>query len=103
MYNYYIIKFKGKRGSLIKENDETKIGFMFKVSNSSDDKKYDGLMKIRKADVLRNKCFDEWNKYELLQLVELYYQYFNKHRNSDLVWDINEYVISGQYEKDRNE
>ena len=76
---------------------------MFKVSNSSDDKKYDGLMKIRKGDVLRNKCFDEWNKYELLQLVELYYQYFNKHRNSDLVWDINEYVISGQYEKDRNE
>lgn len=75
---------------------------MFKVSNNSEEK-YNNLMQIREASVLRNICFDEWNKYELLQLVELYYQYFNNKKNSDLLWDINEYVVSGQYEKDRNE
>ncbi len=63
---------------------------------------YEKLMKIRDAGILRNECFEKWNKYELLQLIRLYYQYFNEHKNADTIFDINEYVVSGQYEKDRS-
>ena len=100
MYNKDEIKHK-KEGIII-SGQELKKGFMFKVCGSKD-KKYEDLMKIRSSSVLRNKYFEEWNKQELLQLIELYYEYFNKNKKFDLVWDISEYVVSGQYSKDRNE
>ncbi len=74
---------------------------MFDMSKDTE-REYEKLMKIRNAEVLRNEYFEKWNKYELLQLIRLYYQYFNEHRNTDVILDINEYVVSGQYKKDRS-
>ncbi len=74
---------------------------MFDMSKNTE-REYEKLMKIRNAEVLRNEYFEKWNKYELLQLIRLYYQYFNEHRNTDGILDINEYVVSGQYKKDRS-
>ena len=74
---------------------------MFDMSKDTE-KEYEKLMKIRNVEVLRNEHFEKWNKYELLQLIRLYYQYFNEHRNTDGILDINEYVVSGQYKKDRS-
>ncbi len=74
---------------------------MFDMSKDTE-KEYEKLMKIRNVEVLRNEHFEKWNKYELLQLIRLYYQYFNEHRNTDVILDINEYVVSGQYKKDRS-
>lgn len=74
---------------------------MFDMSKDTE-KEYEKLMKIRNVEVLRNEYFEKWNKYELLQLIRLYYQYFNEHRNTDGILDINEYVVSGQYKKDRS-
>lgn len=74
---------------------------MFDMSKNTE-REYEKLMKIRNAEVLRNEYFEKWNKYELLQLIRLYYQYFNEHRNTDVILDINEYVVSGQYKKDRS-
>lgn len=74
---------------------------MFDMSKDTE-KEYEKLMKIRNVETLRNEHFEKWNKYELLQLIRLYYQYFNEHRNTDVILDINEYVVSGQYKKDRS-
>lgn len=74
---------------------------MFDMSKDTE-KEYEKLMKIRNVETLRNEYFEKWNKYELLQLIRLYYQYFNEHRNTDVILDINEYVVSGQYKKDRS-
>lgn len=74
---------------------------MFDMSKDTE-KEYEKLMKIRNVEILRNEYFEKWNKYELLQLIRLYYQYFNEHRNTDGILDINEYVVSGQYKKDRS-
>ena len=74
---------------------------MFDMSKNTE-REYEKLMKIRNVEVLRNEHFEKWNKYELLQLIRLYYQYFNEHRNTDVILDINEYVVSGQYKKDRS-
>jgi hypothetical protein len=61
------------------------------------------LNKIRSAEELSTKYFDQWSKSELLQFMSLYYQYFNENRDKDNIYDFNEYISSGQYMKDRGE
>ncbi len=76
-----------------------KKNFMF---NINDTQKYKYL-NLRSPDILCEITFDDWNKSELLQLIDLYYQYFNENKDSDFLMDISEYVVSGRYKKDRNE
>lgn len=74
---------------------------MFDVSNKAKEKEIDDVLNARSVEELMNIPFEEWQKGELVQLMHLYYQYFNEHIQDDIVFDLSEYVVSGQYGKDR--